>query len=262
MTGSILLFVPAYNCEKQIGRVIARLDEPASRHFAEVIVVDNQSSDGTERAALAEIRRLRRSHIKVLRNCDNYGLGGSHKVAFAYALGAGHDHVAVLHGDDQGRIDDLLPLLDQGEHRAYDCLLGARFHPASRLVGYSRFRTLGNRVFGLLFSVVTGRRLYDLGAGLNIYRTRILEDGFFNGFPDDLTFNYAMILAHCHLGHQFRFFPIEWREDDQVSNVKMVRQSLRALAILGSFALSPGRFMATDHRAVRRDAYAWHEIAG
>jgi glycosyltransferase involved in cell wall biosynthesis len=165
MTGSILLFVPAYNCEKQIGRVIAQLDERVSRYFAEVIIVNNRSSDGTERAALEEIRRRRRSHVKVLRNRDNYGLGGSHKVAFAYALGAGHDHVAVLHGDDQGRIDDLLPLLEQGEHRAYDCLLGARFHPASRLVGYSRFRTLGNRVFNLPFSVVAGRRLYDLGAG-------------------------------------------------------------------------------------------------
>jgi hypothetical protein len=42
----------------------------------------------------------------------------------------------------------------------------------------------------------------------------------------------------------------------------MFRQSLRALAILGSFALSPRRFMAADHRTVRRDAYAWHEIAG
>lgn len=262
MTGSILLFVPAYNCANQIGRVIARLGAGAERHFAEVIVVDNRSGDGTERAAVAEIRRLGLSHAKVLRNRDNYGLGGSHKVAFAYALGAGHEHVAVLHGDDQGRIGNLVPLIEQGAHRAHDCLLGARFHPASRLVGYSRFRTLGNRVFGLLFSAAAGRRLYDLGAGLNIYRTRILADGFFKGFPDDLTFNYAMILAHCHLGHHFRFFPIEWREDDQVSNVKMVRQSLSALAILASFARSPARFMAADHRAVRRDAYAWDEIAG
>ena len=55
------------------------------------------------------------------RQDQNYGLGGSHKVAFGYAAAHGYEHLVVLHGDDQGAIVDLLPILDvykrQGLHR-------------------------------------------------------------------------------------------------------------------------------------------------
>lgn len=261
MSESILLFIPSYNCEKQIVRVLRQLDDATRGHFAEIIVVNNRSTDGTEAAVLSEIGRIRDPCIKLLRNDENYGLGGSHKVAFDYAVKHGHEYVAVLHGDDQGHCRDLVSEIEQGAHKDVDCLLGARFHPASSLVGYSTVRKLGNRIFNALFSLVARRRLYDLGAGLNLYRTDILAERFYEGFSDDLTFNYCMILAHCHYRHRIKFFPIEWREDDQISNVRLFRQAIRSLALLAAFAASPKRFVATDHRSMPRNAYAWNEIA-
>lgn len=260
MSGSILLFIPAYNCEKQIVRVLAQLDPGVRDLFAEIVVVNNRSTDQTEKAALAEVRRIGDPRIKVLRNRENYGLGGSHKVAFAYAAQQGHEYVAVLHGDDQGQITDLAALIAEGAHVDADCLLGARFHPQSRLVGYSTVRKLGNRLFNALFSLVSRRRLYDLGAGLNLYRTDILADRFYHGFTDDLTFNYCMILAHCHYRHRITFFPIEWREDDQISNVRLFRQAIRSLQLLALYAVSPRRFVTADHRDVIRDSYGFETI--
>jgi len=260
MSGSILLFIPSYNCEKQIVRVLRQLDDATRRHFAEIIVVNNRSTDGTEAAALSEIKRIGDARIKLLRNRENYGLGGSHKVAFDYAVERAHDFVAVLHGDDQGDSRDLVSCIERGAHVDVDCLLGARFHPESSLVGYSIIRKVGNRVFNTLFSLVARRRLYDLGAGLNLYRTGVLADGFYKGFSDDLTFNYRMILAHCHYGHRIKFFPIEWREDDQISNVKLFRQAFRSLALLVRYAVSPAHFVKSDHRAIEHNAYRWDEI--
>ena len=81
-TSKILLFIPAYNCEKQIVRVLGSLYAEVMRYISEVIVVNNRSTDGTEDA----VREFMRTHtyipMKLLRNKDNYGLGGSHKVAF------------------------------------------------------------------------------------------------------------------------------------------------------------------------------------
>ncbi len=260
MSGSALLFIPAYNCAPQIPRVLAQMDAAAARHFAEIVVVDNRSTDDTAAAALAAAAARGDGLVKVVRNRENYGLGGSHKAAFAYALERGHDSVAVLHGDDQGRLADLTALLDAGEHENRDCLLGARFHPQSHLLGYSRFRTFGNRVFNGAFSLAAGRRLLDLGAGLNFYATRILADRFYLGFADDLTFNYCMILAHCQLRHRFRFFPIAWSESDQISNVRLVSQAKRALGLLARYRLSPRGFLAGDHRTAAREAYVWDEL--
>jgi hypothetical protein len=70
-----------------------------------------------------------------------------------------------------------------------------------------------------------------------------------------LTFNYSLVLAHVQLGHSMRFFPIHWREDDQISNVKLTRQAARVLKMLGAFALGRGRFLKTEQRVVARTGY-------
>ena len=46
----ILLFIPGYNCEKQIVRVLGQLDEEMMSYLSRVIVVNNRSTDGTEAA--------------------------------------------------------------------------------------------------------------------------------------------------------------------------------------------------------------------
>ena len=110
----ILLFIPAYNCEKQIKRVLEQLDESVMRYITEVIVVNNRSTDDTEKQVM-DFKLFHWSMpVKLLRNNDNCGLGGSHKVAFDYALKHGFEYVIVLHGDDQGNIHDFLPVFLRG----------------------------------------------------------------------------------------------------------------------------------------------------
>ncbi len=49
----LLVFIPCYNCALQIGRVLAQLKGPLAQRFAEVLVLDNGSKDGTVAAAIA-----------------------------------------------------------------------------------------------------------------------------------------------------------------------------------------------------------------
>jgi len=237
----ILVFIPAYRCEAQITRVIDQFDARVTPWIDTVLVVDNRSPDNTLEAAIARGR-------------EKAG-GPPHTPPFRYAIEQGFDYLVVLHGDDQADIHDLIPQLEAGAHAQADCLLGARFMPGSRLKGYSWFRTFGNRVYNALFSLVAMRRIYDLGSGLNMYRLAAFRDFYYKPFPDDLTFNYAMLLASYDRRQQVRFFPISWREDDQVSNVRLFRQAFKVLGILGGYFLRRGRFLATDMRAKPFEAY-------
>ncbi len=259
----ILLFVPMYNCKAQITRVLKQLNSTiVTGRIAHVLVVNNRSSDGGEEE-VAKYLTINPPPVPVtlIRNDDNYGLGGSHKVAFDYALKNGYDCVAVLHGDDQGTLDELKTVLLDGSFERYDCCLGARFMKGSSLPGYSKFRVFGNRVYNLLFSCVCAEMVYDLGSGLNLYKTGMLASRFYEKFPDNLTFNYCMVLANAYYGHKAHFFPISWREDDQVSNVKLFSQALTVLGLLGKFAFGRKAFMEGDHRAVVRDQYT-AEVVG
>ena len=249
MNNKILLFIPMYNCEKQIVRVLSQLTSEVCAYLSEVIIVNNRSTDDGENAVR---QYLSETHVAVpvslLRNDENYGLGGSHKVAFNYAIDHAFDYVIVLHGDDQGSIENLLPHLKSRAYEQCDCFLGARFMRGSRLQGYSKFRTFGNRVYDFLFSLGTGRRIYDLGSGLNMYRVEMLKSRFWEKYKDNLMFNYCMVLGSAFHKHRVKYFPILWREDDQVSNVKMVSQALTVLKLLGSYIVSKKKFVSAEHR--------------
>ena len=83
----ILLFIPMYNCEKQIPRVLRQLRPRICSYLSEVIIVNNRSTDDGEAVVSAFLKELSLPvRVKLLRNDENYGLGGSHKVAFRYAL--------------------------------------------------------------------------------------------------------------------------------------------------------------------------------
>lgn len=250
----ILLFIPGYNCEKQIVRVLGQLDEEMMSYLSRVIVVNNRSTDGTEAAVAQFMEEHPTLPITLLRNQENYGLGGSHKVAFQYAADHGFDYVIVLHGDDQGDIHDIRVVLKKQLYKKYDCCLGGRFMRGSRLEGYSLFRTFGNVVYNLLFAVVVRKRVFDLGSGLNMYSVEMLKNPFYKKFPDKLTFNYCMILASHYYKHHIMFFPISWREEDQVSNVKMASQAVSVLKMLGAYAKDK-EFIKTELRETAREAY-------
>lgn len=253
----ILVFIPAYRCAAQIVRVLDQFDERAQRAIDTVMVVDNRSPDGTLEAAVARGRaRFEHCNFIAWRNDDNYGLGGSHKAALRYAIEQGFDSLVVLHGDDQTDFARLLPLIERGEHLQADCLMGARFMPGSELQGYSLLRTVGNRVYNSLFALAARRRVYDLGSGLNMYRLAALRDFYYRGFPDDLTFNYVMLLASFQRGQQVRFFPINWREEDQVSNVRLFSQAFKVLGLLARYVVNPTAFLRRDMRAHPRSAYS------
>lgn len=251
----IMVFIPCYRCASQIGRVLRQFTQDLQKLIAEIVVVDNRSPDNTineAKIALSEIRHCKKT---LLLNCENYNLGGSHKVAFDYFLQAGHDYIIVLHGDDQGSITDLIPLLKRGMHRNVDSLLGSRFDSASKLIGYSLFRRYGNVAFNLLISLVTRRWVTDMGAGLNLYRRQFLENRFYLAFPNDLTFNVFMLYYSIWSRSQFSFFPLTWREDDQVSNAKIFRQAWIILKLTIQFMVDPIRLFPATSATIEDSPY-------
>lgn len=233
----ILLFIPMYNCEKQIIRVLGQLDKQVIKFIDEVLIVNNRSTDNGEKAVIEFAVQHPEIHLKLLRNENNYGGGGSHKVAFNYAVDNAYDYIIVLHGDDQGSINDIIPYIRSGEAYNYDAFLGARFLKKSKLINYSKFRIFGNYVFNAFMTLALGKRIYDLGAGLNMYSVDFLRSRFYMGFINSLTFYVYMLIYIVYSDARFRFFPLTWREDDQISNAKFFKQSMEIFRITVGYLL-------------------------
>lgn len=219
----LLLFIPFFNCEKQLPRVLNSLLS-AKVFFSHILLVDNRSTDKSVDVAKEWIENHSFINTTILQNHKNINLGGSHKVAFHYALQNNFTHLLVLHGDDQASIQDILPYLENLNELKDDCLLGSRFSSGSQLLGYSMFRTFGNRVLNLLCSFACKKKIEDMGAGLNLYNCSMFKDDRIWIFPNNLTFNVYLLFHSCFSSHKVRFFPISWREEDQISNAKVFKQ--------------------------------------
>lgn len=253
----ILLWIPMYNCEKQIVRVLNQLKGEAEDYVGKAIIVNNRSTDNGESVVIEYLENNSfKFPVELLRNAENYGLGGSHKVAFQYAMDNGFDYIITLHGDDQGHIADMIPWIKNGDYKKYDCLLGSRFLKDSKLDGYSKFRTFGNIVYNWIFSVATLHRIYDLGAGLNMYNVNMLRDHHYIKFADNLTFNYFGVLALRYYNQTYKFFPLTWSEDDQVSNVKMMSQAISTLGLVLESIFKRKKFFEREHRVKVIDKYS------
>jgi hypothetical protein len=79
--------------------------------------------------------------------------------------------------------------------------------------------------------------------------------------PDDLYFNPYLLAAMVDRGLRIRFFPISWREDDQVSNVHMASQALRTLNAAREFVTNRAALRAGEHRKVVRAEYTFDVLA-
>ena len=96
-------------------------------------------------------------------------------------------------------------------------------------------------------------------SGLNMYSVDVLKDKFYMKFPDNLMFNCTMLLSVAFYNLTMRFYPISWRETDQVSNVKMASQSIKTLRILFDYMDMPTRLRA-EYRDIPREKYEYEEI--
>jgi len=184
-------------------------------------------------------------------------ISGHPQIAAAH----GYEHLVVLHGDDQGAIADLLPILNDGTYKKYDCCLGSRFMKGSKTGGYSALRTWGNYGFNWLFSLVARKKITDLGSGLNLYAVEPLKNEYYKKFPDTLYFNDCMILALCQMKQRVLFFPISWREEDQVSNNKLTSFGISLLKLCGKYLAGPRAFVEREWREKIIEDYSYEVVA-
>ncbi len=234
----VLVVIPAYNVADQITRVINKVSLDLGVLVRGVLVVDNQSTDDTVLHALKSLSSISIRNQYLVQNKVNLGLGGSLKVGFRFALARNYSHVLVVHGDDQANPADFYEILENLNEYPFAKIYGSRFMPGSKLQGYSATRRLGNHVLNLICSVLVGRRVYDLGSGLNLYRQDYFSQEFVYSCSDSLTFNNELLLAEPRPILDEKYVPISWTETDQKSNARVIHQGLETIRL----AVSNGLF--------------------
>jgi glycosyltransferase involved in cell wall biosynthesis len=190
----ITIVIPAHNEEGAIGNVLTALFGALPASVAEVIVVDDGSTDRT--AELAEA-----ANARVLRQPRNRGYGASLKAGIKAAR---TEFVLTMDADGQHRLEDVAKLCDtMSGSQPPDCVIGHR----TRLVHSPLWRMPGKWFLTRLARVLTQREIRDLNCGLRVMRRDVIMR-YMHLCPSGFSFSTTSTIALASRGDHVEFVPI------------------------------------------------------
>ena len=207
------VLIPAYNEALHIGEVVAG----ARRHVADVVVIDDGSSDGT-----AEISRTAGATcLQLPRNC---GKASALRVGIAFAREHNFTHVITLDGDGQHLPDDIPVILRVAQETAADLVIGARCFDRALM---PRSRYFSNVVGSRLASALVGREIRDSQSGFRLFRLDKLGKSKLRSRCYELEMEILIKMARsgCTMAHA----PVRmvYNDGQTRSKMKPVRDTVR-----------------------------------
>ena len=229
----ILIFIPAYNVEKQIVHVLKRIPkELLNEHFIRILIIEDFSKDNTKHTIEEYLKTsVDNNLIQLIKNEKNHGYGGVQKIAFKYALNNNFDYVIMLHGDQQYE-PELLPefitnLLNSGA----DAVFGSRFiNPKEALKGGMPIhRYIGNRVVTFIQNLIAGTKMTEFHNGYRSYKINVIKKINFEKNTNDFHFDTEIIIQMSKLNYVIKEIPIATIYADEVSNLKPIPYGINVL---------------------------------
>ena len=215
------VYIPAYNAEKTLLKVLSRIPQTVIDRVEEIFVVDNCSSDRTSDVVLEYKRANHLSKLHVIRNSTNLGYGGSQKVAYQHCIDQGYDTVVMLHGDAQYAPELVADILAPVESSKSDLVFGSRIagHPLKGGMPLHRF--LGNRVLTAFQNIFLGQRLSEYHSGYRAYSIAALKSVPFNNLSSDYHFDTEIIILLIHHHKRLSETPIPTHYGDEKNYVNI-----------------------------------------
>ena len=159
----IAIGLPAFNEEKNIGKIIAQLLDKSYS----VIVCNDGSSDST--GIIAE-----KMGAIIINHKKNLGYGAAIGSIFRKARDEKFDILVTFDSDGQHRISDIEKMIEPIQNKTADIVIGSRFTEDGK-ADMPRYRKMGIKVITNLVNSQTGKNITDSQSGFRSYSSEVLS---------------------------------------------------------------------------------------
>lgn len=234
---AILVIIPTYNEIQNIQKVIPKVLQQDPR--LEILVVDDNSPDGTAEAVERWAQKTSRIHL--LKRKGKLGLGTAYVEGFKYALKSEYQLIFQMDADLSHDPDEIPNFLKHTEQN--DVVLGSRYIQGVNVVNWPMSRLLLSWFANLYSRMITGMPVRDATGGFKCFHRYVLEKiNLDNIHSDGYAFQIEMSFKAWKKGYKIKEIPIIF-VDRNVGESKMhpgivqeaawVVWHLRFLSILG-----------------------------
>ena len=201
----LLIIIPAYNEEQNILEVLKQLMEPEIMKVADVLVINDASSDATNRI-------VKNAGFTLISNIFNLGYGSTIQLGYKYAIRRKYKYVIQMDADGQHDVCNILKLYDRlktpnREGKYPDIVLGSRFMNGSSEFEVSPAKQFAYVLFRFLIKLFTGRKIADPTTGLQGLSSRAVLYYSKYGRFDDRYPDANMIILMLLIGYRVEEMP-------------------------------------------------------
>lgn len=159
----MIIGIPAFNEEKNIGAIVAKL----KAKYDQVIVCDDGSSDmtGMIASSLGAI---------VVKHENNLGYGSAIKTIFNHAKEKNCDVLVTFDADGQHEISEIDSFLTPIFEDRADIVIGSRF--LGKTEDLPQYRKIGIKTITGLTNLMAGSRITDSQSGFRAYSNKVLRE--------------------------------------------------------------------------------------
>jgi len=213
----ITVLIPACNEAGAIGETVAKIGEvlrQASLHQAEIMVIDDGSTDGTAEAALT-------AGAKVMRNPHNVGYGASLKRGI---LAAEYETICIIDAD-LTYPEKEIPRLLAAHREGYDMVVAAR---TGKYYHGSALKSPLRKILRLCVEFAAGRSIPDANSGMRIFAKSAIREHL-SHLCDGFSFTTSLSIAYSLTGRFILFLPTEYHPRVGHSKVKLFLDAIKTL---------------------------------
>ncbi len=194
----VLIIIPAYNEEQAIGAVLDKLAEPGISGFADVLVMNDASSDDTEGV-------VRGRGVRIVNHIYNLGYGSGLQLGYKYAYSHGYEYVIQMDADGQHDICNVPEIYKElmtpdEKGNCPDIVLGSRFTNGFKDYPTSFVKKIAYKLFGALIRMGTGKKITDPTTGLQGLSRKAFSYYMKYGHFDDKYPDANMLMQMLLLG--------------------------------------------------------------
>lgn len=167
-----LIVIPTFNEKENVPillRQILDVDVSPWMHDLHVLIVDDNSPDGTAEAVAA----LGNPRVFLLRRESKQGLGRAYVAGFQWALAGGYDYILEMDADLSHR-PEYLPEFFRSLEKCH-MVVGSRYVRGVNVINWPLKRLLISYYGNTYARVVTGLKVRDVTAGFVGYRAEVLR---------------------------------------------------------------------------------------
>ena len=167
---AVTFVLPTFNERKNIVFLLNELIKLKSLYKLELIVVDDNSSDGTSEV----VRNFAQEEINVrlIKRLDRFGLSSAIKEG---CINATNEIVAIMDTDGQHQVKDVVNMIEKLSSQNLDIVSGSRFLMDSSIKGLSQKRQRGSLIANKLAKLSLSKnynKLSDFMSGCIVIRRK------------------------------------------------------------------------------------------